>query len=86
MAAESRRAREKRRLPLTACDRCGRPGYYDIELNRRCGQIVTGKQCRGRIRLAARSDWTECPSCNGTGWNETACTRCEGVGWFFTRS
>jgi len=33
MTAESRHALEKRRIPMLACTRCGRPAYYDIEAN-----------------------------------------------------
>jgi hypothetical protein len=86
MTTESRYALEKRRLPMLACNRCGRPAYYDIEANKRCGQAVAKKACRGRIRFAAKADWTECPACNATGWNDGTCSRCDGIGWFFTAS
>jgi hypothetical protein len=54
-------AMSKRRVPMLACTHCGRAAYYDMEPDKRCGQTVAGKQCRGRIRFGARIDWTECP-------------------------
>jgi hypothetical protein len=75
---------DKQRLPVTACNRCGRPGYYAIEAKKRCGQVVCGKRCRGRLQLAdSKIDWAECPSCQATGWAGETWGRCDGVGWFF---
>jgi DnaJ-class molecular chaperone len=75
----------KQRLPMLACNRCGRPAYYEIEVNRRCGQMAAGKECRGRIRFVDRDEWTKCSSCDATGWAEGTCTSCGGVGWFIRR-
>jgi DnaJ-class molecular chaperone len=75
----------KQRLPMLACNRCGRPAYYEMEVNRRCGQMAVKKKCRGRIRFVDRDDWAQCSSCNATGWAEGTCTSCGGVGWFIRR-
>jgi hypothetical protein len=45
----------KQRLPMLACNRCGRPAYYEMEVNKRCGLMAAGKECRGRIRFVDRS-------------------------------
>jgi DnaJ-class molecular chaperone len=75
----------KKRPPMLACNRCGRPAYYEIEMNRRCGLMTAGKQCRGRIRFVQRADWAQCSSCDATGWTGGTCSNCSGVGWIIRR-
>jgi hypothetical protein len=71
----------KKRPPMLACNRCGRPAYYEMELNKRCEQMTAGKRCHGRIRFIERGDWAQCLSCDATGWTGATCSNCSGVGW-----
>ena len=71
--------------PMLACNRCGRPAYYEMEANKHCGQMKAGKQCLGRIRFVQRGDWAQCSSCDATGWTGGTCSNCGGVGWVIRR-
>jgi hypothetical protein len=84
---------EKLRPPVAICTVCRKPGYNTAYIGQPCGQVYTRnrkqKRCRGVMQSAwGAKDWSECPTCNATGWEEPMskrCTQCDGAGWIFAR-
>ena len=74
----------KRPIPMTSCTVCRKPGYYVGFINSRCFNIVNGKRCPGKNRIATQETyWVECASCKATGWTGETCKQCDGTGWIF---
>jgi DnaJ-class molecular chaperone len=70
--------------PAAICVRCGRVHRGSLEKTAICLRPdPKGMACGGRVTWRADpADWTECPTCSGTGIEAgKECSRCDGAGW-----
>lgn len=73
--------------PVAVCSACGMLQYDAAGIGEPCNRQGAKIHCPGvYCSRLSKSDWIECPACNGSGRDPSdLCSKCGGIGWFASR-